>query len=142
MADLILNPETNHYIKRTSQTGKRLLKQLRTIDQKPLEIVQPIQQPEPVIEPSTKRKPGRPFKQPNSSIKIQNEIVNIGVEAVANDPKKFKNLTDKEVDKLFKKLLLERLNIKSEKFTKQKPVKTTRKFKVTQPSSDSESDSD
>jgi hypothetical protein len=117
---LILNPKTNRYVKKTSQTGSRLLKEL-SIKTAP----QPVPQPQPTP--------------------IQNIINSSCADLVVQNPEKFRDLTATEMDQLFKKLLLERLGVKPpKKETKKAPAKKTKKtkFKIVSSESDSDSDSD
>ena len=82
--DLILNPKTNRYVKKTSQTGKRLLKDLSVPSPTHVEArVEPVQQ----------------------------VLVETCADLVVEHAPKFKNLTAAETDDLFKRLLFERLSI-------------------------------
>lgn len=110
---LILNPKTNRYVKKTSQTGLRLIK----------ELSMPI--------------PPQPIPQPQATA-IQTSISSACAEIVASQPSKFKGLGPDELDALFKKLLLEKLSVKEPK----KPEKKKKKAKFTIVSSSSESVSD
>ena len=112
---LILNPKTNRYVKKTSQTGLRLIKEL-SMPIPPQSIPQP--QPTP----------------------IQKVINSTCADLVVQNPEKFKGLGPQELDELFKKLLLERLGVKPPKVEPKKKQKT--KYKVVSSESDSDSDSD
>lgn len=124
---LILNPKSNRFVKKTSQTGIRLMKELNT---------QPIAIPTPIAQPPTPQPQATP---------IQTSISSACAEIVVSQPQAFRNLSDVEMDSLFKRLLLEKLGVKE---TKVKPKKIEKKvekkkkakFKIV--SSDSESDSD
>ena len=109
--DLILNPKTNRYVKKTSQTGRRLLKELAT--------------PPPVPSPTHVEARVEP---------VQQALVETCAELVVEHAPKFKNLTAAETDDLFKRLLFERLSI-----APSKPKKKASKYRVVE-SSDSESD--
>ena len=138
-SELILNPKTNRYVKKTSQTGKRLLKESKACAE--FTFHQPIQpmfsesrqiQPEhqPIILPELP--PPQPI-QP-----IQTAIIQAGVDIVEHNASKFKGLNPSDMDALFKKLLLERLSISDASSKTKKKAKKSR-FKVIQSSS---SDSD
>ena len=87
-SELILNPATNRFVKRSSQTGKRLIKQL-SMPSEPT----PEPTPEPTFEP------------------VQTALLQAGAEIVAENTPKFKHLSPDDTDALFKRLLLERLSI-------------------------------
>ena len=139
-SELILNPKTNRYVKKTSQTGKRLLKESKACAE--FTSNQPIQ---PIFSESRQIQPVEevqilPEQPPPQPIQLQTAIIQAGADIVENNATKFKGLNPSEMDALFKKLLLERLSIsqpKKEK-TKKKKAKKSR-FKVIQSSS---SDSD
>ena len=139
-SELILNPKTNRYVKKTSQTGKRLLKEAKACAE--FTINQPIQpmfsesrqiQPEhqPIILPE-------PPESPEPIQPIQTAIIQAGVDIVEHNASKFKGLNPSDMDALFKKLLLERLSISDASSKTKKKAKKSR-FKVIQSSS---SDSD
>ena len=139
-SELILNPKTNRYVKKTSQTGKRLLKESKACAE--FTLNQPIQpmfsesrqiQPEhqPIILPELP--PPQPI-QP-----IQTAIIQAGVDIVEHNASKFKGLNPSDMDALFKKLLLERLSISPNASSKTKKKAKKSRFKVIQSSS---SDSD
>ena len=131
-SELILNPATNRYVKKTSQTGKRLAKTLAT------PITQPIQPAE--IKPIQQIQPAE--IQPIQTIQpVQTALIDTGVEIVAQNAQKFKGLTANETDSLFKKLLLQRLSISPAKASKLKPKKKASKYRVVE-SESSESESD
>ena len=113
---LILNPKSNRFVKKTSQTGIRLLKELAT--QTP-----PIVHIPPIV---------------NTPTPVQTALLETCAELVVKNTPEFKNLTASETDALFKKLLLERLSIAPAK-VKPKPKKKGN-FRVQSSSSDSESD--
>ena len=125
-SNMILNPKTNRYVKRSSQTGKRLLKELASPPPQP--IIE-AKLPEPTISEVKLLEP-----EP-----VQKAMIETGLEIVEKNQAKFIGLTSQQTDALFKKLLLERLSIK------EKPKKVESKkhrFKVVQPSSESESETD
>ena len=111
---LILNPKSNRFVKKTSQTGIRLLKELAT---------SPPKAPTPPIV--------------NTPTPVQTALLETCAELVAKNTPEFKNLTADETDVLFRRLLLERLSIAPK--TKPKPKKKGH-FRVQSSSSDSESD--
>ena len=118
MSDLlILNPATNRFVKKTSQTGRRLIKLLSMP-----ENVKPYVQ-EPI--PELPELPAEP---------VQTALVEACSEIVSEQPAKFKHLSPDETDDLFKRLLLERLSISK---PKPKPKKKASKYRVV--SSESES---
>ena len=140
-SELILNPKTNRYVKKTSQTGKRLLKEAKACAE--FTINQPIQpmfsesrqiQPEhqPIILPE-------PPESPEPIQPIQTAIIQAGVDIVEHNASKFKGLNPSDMDALFKKLLLERLSISPNASSKTKKKAKKSRFKVIQSSS---SDSD
>ena len=74
--DLILNPKTNRYVKKTSQTGKRLLKDLSvpsTTHVEPTRVPEPVQQAlvetcaELVVAPSKPKKKASKYRVVESS---------------------------------------------------------------------------
>ena len=115
---LILNPKSNRYVKKTSQTGKRLLKELATPEPT-----------EPILEPTSVLSP----------LPVQTALVEACAELVAERPQQFKKLSASETDSLFKKLLLERLGVST---PVSKPKKKVSKYKVVESDSDESSDSD
>jgi hypothetical protein len=132
--NMILNPKTNRYVKRDSQTGKRLLKELATPP--PIKLPEPIiQEVKPIIPEPKSTIPEVQSTIPEST--IQKAMINTGVDIVEKNASKFIGLSEKETDALFKKLLLQRLSIKDKKSKKS----TKHRFKV-QSSSESESDSE
>ena len=112
---LILNPKSNRFVKRTSQTGLRLIKELAT---------SPPKAPTPPIV--------------NTPTPVQTALLETCAELVTKNTPEFKNLTADETDALFRRLLLERLSIAPAK-VKPKPKKKGN-FRVQSSSSDSESD--
>ena len=140
-SELILNPKTNRYVKKTSQTGKRLLKESKACAE--FTLNQPIQpmfsesrqiQPEhqPIILPE-------PPESPEPIQPIQTAIIQAGVDIVVHNASKFKGLNPSDMDALFKKLLLERLSISPNASSKTKKKAKKSRFKLIQSSS---SDSD
>jgi hypothetical protein len=121
---LILNPQTNRFIKRSSQTGKRLLKELAS---------PPIVSPPPTA-------PTPPIaSQPTAPIApVQTALLTTCADIVVEHTPKFKNLTADETDQLFRRLLLERLSIATAKAKKPKPKKKKGHFRVQTSSSSSE----
>lgn len=123
---LILNPKSNRFVKKTSQTGIRLMKELS---------VQPSAIPMPIAT--------QPAPQPQPT-PIQTSIISACAEIVASQPAKFRDLSPDEMDSLFKKLLLQKLGVKETKKKEKKPElkkKKKAKFKVVSSSSESESES-
>ena len=105
-SELILNPKTNRYVKKTSQTGKRLLKESKACAE--FTLNQPLQpmfsesrqiQPEhqPIILPE-------PPESPEPIQPIQTAIIQAGVDIVEHNASKFKGLNPSDMDALFKKL--------------------------------------
>ena len=129
--ELILNPVSNRYVKRTSQCGKRLAKVLQT---PAIAIPTHLTQPTPKAQETP-----QPIATP-----IQTSISSACAEIVASQPQAFRNLSDVEMDSLFKRMLLEKLGVKETKVKpkkiEKKVEKKKKKFKIV--SSDSESDSD
>ena len=128
-SELILNPKTNRYIKKSSQTGKRLLKELATpapdnvISDSKLTVI---------TEPTNLILAEQPI-QP-----IQTALLETGVAIVEQNISKFKGLNEVNMDALFKKLLLERLSIPTAKKKKKMPKKKKKeRFRVAQSESDS-----
>ncbi len=127
--ELIFNPVSNRYVKRTSQCGKRLAKVLQT---PPMPIPTHINQPAP---------------QPQAS-PVQKSISSACADLVASQPKKFRDLSSQEMDALFKRLLLQKLGVAEPSKKKEKKVETKqkkkapKKFKILSSSSESDSDSD
>ena len=137
-SELILNPKTNRYVKKTSQTGKRLLKESKACAE--FTLNQPIQ---PMFSESRIIQPEQPIVLPESPapiqpIQLQTAIIQAGVDIVEHNATKFKGLNPSDMDALFKKLLLERLSI-SDASSKTKKKANKSRFKVIQSSS---SDSD
>ena len=136
-SELILNPKTNRYIKKSSQTGKRLLKELATrifegtSKNQPDNAISDIK-PTVITEPANLILAEQPI-QP-----IQTALLETGVAIVEQNISKFKGLNEVNMDALFKKLLLERLSIPSAKKKKKMPKKKKKeRFRVAQSSSDS-----
>ena len=117
-SDLIKNPKTNRFVKKSSQTGKRLMKEL-AVSSDPVPIV-PTPPPLPPPPP------------------VQTALLTTCAEIVVDNTPKFKNLTASETDALFRRLLLERLSIAPEKAKPKKKKKGH--FRVESSSSSSESD--
>ena len=126
--ELILNPVSNRYVKRTSQCGKRLAKVLQT---PAIAIPTHLTQPTPKAQETPQPTP------------IQKQIVETCADLVKSQPQAFQGLSPKELDALFKRLLLDKLGVKATKKKEKKPElkKKKAKFKVIS-SSDSESESD
>ena len=101
-SDLILNEKTNRFVKRSSQTGKRLMKQMASSPP-----IVPIVNIPPIV---------------NTPTPVQTALLETCVELVTKNTPEFKNLTADETDAPFKKLLLERLSIAPAK-AKPKPKK-------------------
>jgi len=130
--EYILNPVSNRYVKKTTQCGKRLAKAF---------ITPPIPTPIHLSQSS-------PQPQPTSNMKphiLQKQISETCSDLVKAQPQAFQGLGPQELDELFKKLLLEKLGISSEKKKEpkhEKKKKPSKKFKVISSSSESESESD
>ena len=138
-SELILNPKTNRYVKKTSQTGKRLLKEAKACAE--FTLNQPIQ---PTFSESRIIQPEQPIVLPEAPPPqpiqpIQTAIIQAGVDIVEHNASKFKGLNPSDMDALFKKLLLERLSISPNASSKTKKKAKKSRFKVIQSSS---SDSD
>ena len=149
--ELILNPKTNRYVKKSSQAGKRLLKEMRA---SPSDGLKP-QDTKPPAPESPQPQPDN-IAMPNipEPLQLQKAVLSAGADVVEKNSNKFKGLTPAQMDELFKKLLLERLSIsqapkktetkKTEKKTKAKPKsqKNKTKFKIIHSPSSSSSDED
>jgi len=124
---IVLNPESNRFVKINSAKYKRLVK----------EGVIQVQTPEPAEEVKTPEPP-KPAETPSlPKAEIAEQCVNI----VAQNKSKFENLSKEETDVLLRTLLVEKLFGKMS--TKEKKPKKKTKFKVkTPPSSESESESE
>jgi hypothetical protein len=129
---IVLNPESNRFVKINSAKYKRLVKEgvIQVQTPEPAEEVKPAETPEP---PKTAETPSLPKAE------IAEQCVNI----VAQNKSKFENLSKEETDILLRTLLVEKLFGKmSTKEVKQKK-KAKFKVKVEQPpSSESESESE
>ena len=124
-SELILNPKTNRYVKRSSQTGRRLIKSLAT----------PPSTPEPPMPENVKPCVQLPTEP------VQTALIDACSEIVSEQPAKFKNLSPDETDALFKRLLLERLSIApapTRKISRSTKPKKKSKYRVVE-SSESES---
>lgn len=128
---IVLNPESNRFVKINSAKYKRLVK----------EGVIQVQTPEPAEEVKPAETPPPPTTPPPSLPKA--EIAEQCVNIVAQNKSKFENLSKEETDILLRTLLVEKLFGKmSTKEVKQKK-KAKFKVKVEQPpSSESESESE
>jgi hypothetical protein len=162
MSDLILNPATNRYIKKTSQRGRRLLKELSVTKPEPRpDNVEPIKEKSVKKEPPERKTPKKEQSKERApeytiyedaeeytpyhfTADVAKRVIKTGSDIAAKNIKKFKGLDESEMDALFKKLLLEKLGGDT-KPQKEKPrsvtskpskVKPKQKFKVIQPSSD------
>ena len=126
---IVLNPESNHFVKINSAKYKRLVK----------EGVIQVQTPEPAAEVKTPEPP----KTAETPTLPKKEIAEQCVNIVAQNKSKFENLSKEETDILLRTLLVEKLFGKmSTKEVKQKK-KAKFKVKVEQPpSSESESESE
>lgn len=132
MTDLILNPKTNRYLKRTSQAGKRLLKSMKCLEETPTRANSSDEEYSPY--------------QIGHTVSTK-KIIKAGADLTSKNIKKFKNLDDDEMDTLFKKLLLQKLGCADDKPTKSKKsmdkrLNKKKKFKVQQPSSSESDESD
>lgn len=128
---IVLNPESNRFVKINSAKYKRLVK----------EGVIQVQTPEPAEEVKPAETPLPPPPTPPSLPKA--ELAEQCVNIVAQNKSKFENLSKEETDILLRTLLVEKLFGKmSTKEVKQKK-KAKFKVKVEQPpSSESESESE
>lgn len=128
---IVLNPESNRFVKINSAKYKRLVK----------EGVIQVQTPEPAEEVKPAETSPTPPPTPPSLPKA--EIAEQCVNIVAQNKSKFENLSKEETDILLRTLLVEKLFGKmSTKEVKQKK-KAKFKVKVEQPpSSESESESE
>ena len=129
---IVLNPESNRFVKINSAKYKRLVKEgvIQVQTPEPAEEVKPAETPEP---PKTAETPSLPKAE------IAEQCVNI----VAQNKSKFENLSKEETDILLRTLLVEKLFGKMS--TKEVKQKKTAKFKVKveqPPSSESESESE
>ena len=126
---IVLNPESNRFVKINSAKYKRLVK----------EGVIQVQTPEPAEEVKTPE----PLKPAETPPLPKKEIAEQCVNIVAQNKSKFENLSKEETDILLRTLLVEKLFGKmSTKEVKQKK-KAKFKVKVEQPpSSESESESE
>lgn len=126
---IVLNPESNRFVKINSAKYKRLVK----------EGVIQVQTPEPAEEVKPAETPPPPPPPPPSLPKA--EIAEQCVNIVAQNKSKFENLSKEETDILLRTLLVEKLFGKMS--TKEKKPKKKTKFKVkAPPSSESESESE
>ena len=126
---IVLNPESNRFVKINSAKYKRLVK----------EGVIQVQTPEPAEEVKPAETPPPPPPTPPSLPKA--EIAEQCVNIVAQNKSKFENLSKEETDILLRTLLVEKLFGKMS--TKEKKPKKKTKFKVkAPPSSESESESE
>lgn len=126
---IVLNPESNRFVKINSAKYKRLVK----------EGVIQVQTPEPAEEVKPAETPPPPPPTPPSLPKA--ELAEQCVNIVAQNKSKFENLSKEETDILLRTLLVEKLFGKMS--TKEKKPKKKTKFKVkAPPSSESESESE
>jgi hypothetical protein len=142
VADLyVMNPKTSRYVKRSSRIGQRLLKSGAIKPIKP----KPPPEPEPVVE--IPPQPVEAIPQPN----LRRMLTEASSEMIAENRSQLENtedLSDKQVDKLLKKLLYEKLCVskpsksKARKAKLKAKKKAKRRFKIREPSSSEESDSD
>ena len=123
-SDLIKNPKTNRFVKKTSQTGLRLIKELSVSIQQPPTVPTP---------PIVSQPPTAPIAP------VQTALLTICSDIVVENTQKFKNLTADETDALFNRLLLERLSIAPTKAKKPKQKKKSH-YRVQSSSSSEESD--
>ena len=125
---IVLNPESNRFVKINSAKYKRLVK----------EGVIQVQTPEPAEEVKPAETPPPPPPPPPSLPKA--EIAEQCVNIVAQNKSKFENLSKEETDILLRTLLVEKLFGKMS--TKEKKPKKKTKFKVKAPPPSSESESE
>ncbi len=100
-----MNPQTGRIIKKTTAKYKKLVKLGLIKEEEPTEAQQPIQQPPP-----------QPIPPPPVKAEVAKECVNL----VKQNEDKFRDLTQKETDKLLRKLLIEKLAPKKKKKKKKK----------------------
>lgn len=118
---MIKNPLTNRSIKVGGDIYKKLLKD---------GVIKP---PEPKVEPEPRVEP-----EPE----VEKELMTAAVNTVAKNKKQFVGLSQKETDKMLKKLLYEKLVLsnKKDKKKKKKKKKYYSSSESSSESSDSESD--
>lgn len=128
----IKNPRTGRYISTESRIYKQMLKS-GEVEAPPEPIIEP--EPEPKIEPP------KAVLRPAPSIQFEKKMINEATDIVADNVKKFQDISQEESNALLRRLLLEKLKI-SEPKKKKKGKKKKVKFRVkTPPRSSSESES-
>jgi hypothetical protein len=126
MSDLVLNPNSNRFVRVGGAKYNRLIKE-RVLSE--VKTPKEIETPET---PETIETPEEPEK-----VNLKSEVANMSINLVKQHKNAFRDLSKEETDKLLRKLLIEKLAPKSKK------KKTKSKFKLKKPSSSEESsDSD
>ena len=132
----ILNRRTNRMIKIGTQAYRNALKagDLDLTEPEP-----PTPEPEPAAEPAAE-------PETFDESKLQLKLAELSTDMIQKNMKrivKAQKLSDADMDSLIKKMLYKKLCIDEPEPKKAKPKKAKKKsFKVVQPSSDSDSDSD
>jgi hypothetical protein len=138
-----LNSETNRFVKVGSKTYIRLHKmgKIQNINEQsespPEQSEQPElqpEQPEPVQKP-LKPEPGPPQFD---NIDFKALMAKTLTDVIHDRQKDFVDISQKQTDKLLKKLLYEKLCLEKPKKVKSKKSKSKKKFKIVEPSSESE----
>jgi len=149
MSDLILNPRTQRFVKIGGPSYRKAIKNGDIIPPS-MKNVKPVEQPDP-IEPI--QHPEIEYDESRLQDKLSEMTKNViqnNFEQLANE-----NLTDKQIDKLLKKMLFQKLcidqptdklKVKPKKTKKVKTKTKSKRFKVITPppssSDQSESESD
>jgi len=141
--------KTNRLVKKSTANYKKLKKlgMVREIGpvepepETPPPTPEPEPEPTPVLAVATAKQPTPEFDEHDLQIKM----AELTTDMVANNMKKIvkaQKLSDAEYDTLLKKMLYQKLCMdeKPKKPKKEKPKKAKKKFKIVEPSSESESD--
>ena len=149
-----INLQTGRLIKKTTSLYKKLkkLKQVKEIEPEEPKVKEKPKEPEPKPEPQPEPIKPQPEEEPFDERRLQEKLADISTSVVKKNMKqiiKNQKLSDEEYDLLLKKMLYKKLCLsepklkeekKEEKKTKSKTKK--KKFKIVEPSSSSESESD
>lgn len=139
----ILNPKTNRFVKVGSQNYKRLVREGTIKAFEPVETsIKPTPTPHPT--PNLTPEPEELAEEPFSESILQSKLAEISTTMIQKNIKKIvrcQKLSDHEMDLLIKKMLFKKLCVEElPKPTKDKKLKKKSKFRLVEPSSESESD--
>ena len=149
-SDYALNVKTGRYCKIGSRTYQRALKagHINSDYTEPTKITPEVAEPQPITPPPEVKTP--PPSPPNNikvqqfdQIQLKKLMGETMTDIIQENKPQFKDLTQKQTDRMLKKLLYDKLMVekKSKKVKAKKPKKKS-KYKIREPSSSDESSSE